>query len=258
MARILLVEDDEEWVYLIRESLPQHMVETAESYDGAMEALRQGVVYDVAIVDLNLVKPPDQGTAERFGDTILDMLGGDILKLLREEYPQTRRIAVTGLASGGVREILEDYHLDDLLLKGNMTVPAVRKAVRKAIERASDGIPPEVRAEQSRLRADFGPWCAETARRLDEHRRQLTSDIERDRRSAGRLTSQESAVLREKLSQLEAQLTELQTHHETLDRGRIRIDAELASMRTAEDGAAIRAEIDTLRNDMTRRLGADG
>jgi CheY-like chemotaxis protein len=258
MARILLVEDDEEWVYLIREALPQHVVDTASSYDGAMETLQRGVVYDVAIVDLNLVKPPDPGTRVRLGGTIRDMLGGGVLDLLREEYPQTRRIALTGLPPGKVREILDRYDVDDLLLKGDMTVPAVQDAVRVAIERASNGVPAEVRAERSQLQADFDRLYEETARQLDGRVRRLTEDIERDRRSSGRLPPQESAALHQKMAELQAQLAELAAHREALDRGRDRIDAMLASIRTAGDCATIKPEIDVLRSEMARRLGAEG
>jgi len=258
MARILLVEDDGEWVYLIREALPQHVVDTADSYDEAMKALRQSVIYDVAIVDLNLVKPPSPGAPMKIGGTIRDMLGGRVLDLLRKKYPQTRRIALTGLPPGKVREILVRYAVDDLLLKGDMTVPAVQEVVRAAIERASNGISAEVRAEQAQLQADFGQLCAETARQLDEQIRRLTSDIERDRRSSGRLAPQESAALLQKTSELQAQVAELAGHREVLDSGRARIDAMLASIRTAEDSVAIRAEIDALRSEMARRLGADG
>ena len=258
MAKILLVEDDEEWVYLIREALPQHVVETASSYDRAIEALRQDVVYDVAIVDLNLVKPPDPDARVRLGGTIRDMLGAGILVLLRENYPQTRRIALTGLPPGKVREILDRYKVDDLLLKGDMTVQAVQEVVQAAIESASSGIPAEVRAGQSQLKADFDRWCEETARQLDGRLKQLTNDIERDRRSSGRLSLQESAALRQKLSELQAQIAELAADREALDRGRARIAAMLADIKTAEDSAAIRPEIYALRSEMARRLGVDG
>jgi CheY-like chemotaxis protein len=156
MARILLVEDDEEWVYLIREALAQHVVHTANSYDGAMEALRQGVVYDVAIVDLNLVKPPGPGARVRLRGTVRDMLGGNILDLLRKEYPQTRRIALTGLPPGKVREILDRYDVDDLLLKGDMTVPAVQEAVLASLGSDPQAI---LRAESAdaQLKKKIGP-----------------------------------------------------------------------------------------------------
>lgn len=251
MARILLVEDNEDWVYLIREALQPHVVDTASSYDGAIEALRQGVVYDVAIVDFNLVKPPDPDARMRLGGAIRDMLGGRILDLLCKEYPQTRRIALTGLPPGRVREILDRYEVDDLLLKGDMTVPAVQEAVRTALERASNVIPAELREERSRLQADFGRWCEETAQQLDGGARRLTNDIERDRRSSGRLPPRESDALRQKMSELQAQLAELAAQREALDRGRARIDAMLASLRKAEDLATIRSEIDVLRSEMS-------
>jgi CheY-like chemotaxis protein len=120
--RILLVENSPEWQDSIRRGLPDHEVDMAPSYDEALAFLDVGPEYALAIVDLNL---NDSGTYSP-----LDMLGGDVLEHLRDNYPSTRRIALTGFPSATVHEIFERYDIDDLLLKQSLTIADLRKAVR--------------------------------------------------------------------------------------------------------------------------------
>jgi CheY-like chemotaxis protein len=133
--RILLVENSPEWQDSIRRGLPDHDVDLAPSYDEALALLDVGPEYALAIVDLNL------NDSESYNP--LDMLGGDVLEHLRENYPSTRRIALTASPSGTVRQIFERYDIDDLLLKQSLTIAELRKAVKVALARAGADTPPD-------------------------------------------------------------------------------------------------------------------
>src|SRR5215471_4435405 len=101
--RILLVENGSVWQDIIRRGLPDHEVDLAPSYDEALALLDVGPEYALAIVDLNL------NDSETYNS--LDLLGGEVLEHLRENYPSTRRIALTAFPSATVRQIFERYDI---------------------------------------------------------------------------------------------------------------------------------------------------
>jgi CheY-like chemotaxis protein len=150
MARILLVDNDQAWLNLIKGSMPAHEVDTASSYDEAERAICSGVAYDVAIVDLNLID-----SAERHTN---DLLGGKILELLRARYPATRRIALTAYSPSSAKRVIDRYAVDDLLLKGNMALSVVPEVVDAALALTSGLLPPGARARRSELYQDFAWW----------------------------------------------------------------------------------------------------
>jgi ActR/RegA family two-component response regulator len=132
MARILLVDNDSEWLGIIHRSLPEYQVDLAQSYDDAMARIRNEVPYDLAIVDLNLIDSPDRNTG--------DLLGSDILRHLAARSPATQRIVLTGLPPSNVkRQILDRYRVDDVLIKGNISLPAIRSVVLAAVARKEAG-----------------------------------------------------------------------------------------------------------------------
>lgn len=128
MARILHVEDDDEWINYVQRALADHRVDSAKSYEAALSLISGNVPYDVALVDLNL-----QENADR--------LGGEVLDLLMADYPATRRIVVTGRPpTGGMRtNILRRYAADEIILKGDTTLPDLRKAIAEALAHLATG-----------------------------------------------------------------------------------------------------------------------
>src|SRR6266700_4222802 len=152
MASILLIDNETEWLDLIRQALPEYDVGQAQTYHAALELLRDnGATYDVAIVDLNLLPA---GT---------DRLGGVILELMRDRYPSIRRIALTGFSLTAVKAAVFDrYEVDDLLLKKNMNLAEVRNVVETAMARTNNDVPRGLRAETSGMLASLRSWKAGT------------------------------------------------------------------------------------------------
>jgi CheY-like chemotaxis protein len=122
MARILHVENESEWIGVTRRALADHDVDSASTYEDALVLIRNNEPYDLALVDLNLEMSDDR-------------LGGEILDLLKAEYPDTPLILVTGnLPSGGLRDnVLNRYGVEDVIIKGTTTLPGLRRAVAAAL-----------------------------------------------------------------------------------------------------------------------------
>src|SRR5688572_18367073 len=111
MARILHVEDDEVWIEIVRENLLDHQVDSARSQPEAVKLISSGVLYDAALVDLEL---GNRGRA-----------GGEILDLLRYRYPGIRRIVLTGRVPGGAlyAGVFRRYEVEEVLVKQQFEVP---------------------------------------------------------------------------------------------------------------------------------------
>jgi CheY-like chemotaxis protein len=136
LPRILFVDDEQDWLDLIKRVLPEYLVDSAASYSDALSLLDTGEPYDVALIDLNLLEPGGR-----------DRLGGGILSILRDRYPATRRIAVTGMPPTAMRTLFEDFDLDDVILKGaNLSLADFREVVEHSLARGrgdnSRGSPP--------------------------------------------------------------------------------------------------------------------
>lgn len=175
MARILHVEDQGHWSDLIRRALADHTVDCASSHDEALGYLFAGNSYDLALVDLHLI-----------GDD--DFLGGEVLDLLRTGYPGTRRIVVTGSPPmGSLRaNIFERYGVEEIIIKGQSTLPDLRRVVEGALSRAADELPQDVKMRRSELRQRYYEWQRMHLSVLDRNLR----DAEDYVRNAGRLHAQ--------------------------------------------------------------------
>ena len=105
--RILIVDDDLEWLGLLTRLFPGHIVDAVQSFAEALKRVETpDHHYDVAVVDLNLLSDDDR-------------LGGDILGTLYQNSPSTLRIAVTGTPEGSMRlDVLDEYHVEDVFIKG--------------------------------------------------------------------------------------------------------------------------------------------
>ncbi len=106
VMRILIVDDDPEWLGLLTRLFPGHIVDAVQSFEEALKRVEApGHNYDVAIVDLNLLNDDDR-------------LGGDILDSLYRNSRSTLRIAVTGTPEGSMRrDVLDEYHVEDVFIK---------------------------------------------------------------------------------------------------------------------------------------------
>lgn len=168
MARILVVENDPFWLEKIIRSLPNDDVDGAQEYEVAVDLLSRNT-YDISIVDLNLLDTP-----EFYSD---DNLGGDILELLRSDYPATCRIALTGHTPSRVMGIVRKYGVADLLLKQNMALEAVKKVVQDALEGKSAELQPGVRVRRMGAQKDLNNWQASRSWMLQERLRELRNDL---------------------------------------------------------------------------------
>ncbi len=240
MARILLVDNDQDWLDLIARSLPEHEVDTAISYDAGVQAIRSGSPYDVAIIDLNLIDSPNRYTK--------DELGGKILDMLRDEYPSTRRIALTADTPSSVRQVLDKYDVHDLLLKKNMAFAVIGEAVKAALEGTSAPLAPGAQGLISDMRQDWRGWRHARAWQLDQQLQGLRNDLRSPAHGpAG--ASGGNAV-----ASLQARLSALEALKKDFSQACSRVEAMMGRASSAGDIAAIRDEIGKLR----QRFGTDG
>lgn len=128
MARIIHIEDEDEWIQHMRRALADHQVDSARTYEEALSLISGNAPYDLALVDLHLGESND-------------LLGGEVLDLLKADYPATPRIVITGSPPpGGMgANILRRYMAVELIIKGTTTLPDLRRAVAEAL--AHDPVP---------------------------------------------------------------------------------------------------------------------
>ena len=233
MARILLVDNDKDWLDLIKGSLPEHQVDTASSYKEAEQAIRSGITYDVAIVDLNLIDSPYRST--------LDGLGGKILRLLRVNFPEIRRIALTAYSPSSAKQVIDQYAVDDLLLKGNMALSVVPEVVEAALALTSAELPPGARARRSELQQDFGRWQQRCAVRFERLLRNARNELGS---TAIRLGEDDPIVMT-----LRAQLPALESRQEAFNRECSRVAAMLSHIGSVENVTLEQREIDKLKQE---------
>src|SRR5713101_2715791 len=111
--KILVVENDPDWLALVVRAFSDHVVKPVRYYPDAVQIVEaENVVYDVAIIDLNLLDPP----AHQARGYHPDLLGGDLLLKLHANHPSTLRVALTGIPSAGslLRSLMDRYHIDEL------------------------------------------------------------------------------------------------------------------------------------------------
>jgi CheY-like chemotaxis protein len=147
VARILHVDDEESWRRIVKESLADHHVESARSLNEAVRILGSAAPFDVALVDLVLTGAGDVD-------------GGELLDLLRSRYPSTGRVVITGNPPGGGlrRTIFERFDVEEVIIKGQLDVPDLRRVVEEAVSRNRDELSQELRLSRSALRQRFRDW----------------------------------------------------------------------------------------------------
>jgi len=167
LARILYVDDEEFWRDLVERRLQDHHVEAVDSLPAAIALLNSAAAYAVALVDLNLE-----------GDS--DAQGGELLDLLRRRYPATKRIVITGNPPAGSirRQIFERYDVEELIIKTDLELPDLRRAVEEAIAAGSGELSQSLRLNRSAVRQRFRDWQRIMADRLREERREAETHLE--------------------------------------------------------------------------------
>jgi len=182
VARIIYVEDEPAWLDLTRSALVGHQVDSAGSFREAVALIQENAPYDLALVDLNLEE----------GD---DRLGGEVLDLLRMDYPSTPRIVVTGHPPvGGLRaNIFERYGVEEIIIKGHTTLPDLRKIVTQVLRADSAmNVTQEVKIAKSELMQRYRDWYRHLESMIRTNIREAQDNARKPgktRRDQGRLMS---------------------------------------------------------------------
>jgi CheY-like chemotaxis protein len=147
VARIIYVEDGPEWIDIVRHALADHVVDFAMTWDEALVLLRSRDAYDLAIIDWNLEGDDDQ-------------TGGEVLDLLREDFPTTRRVVVTGSPPAGDLQlrIYDRYGVQGMIIKDKTRVRDLQLVVRRALNRPAKHIPVRVDLEATKLQGRYREW----------------------------------------------------------------------------------------------------
>lgn len=228
MTSILLIDDERDWLELIRRALPEYDVDQAESYDDALALLAGGAIYDVAIVDLNLLEIGSDG------------LGGVLLELMRDRYPSIRRIALTGMGPTSVRTVFDRFDVDDLLLKNKtINLAVVREVVEVALGRTTNDVPRDLRAKKSEMLTSVRSWKADILVRLDQRARTLRNDVLDAAREGKR--AEDSA---KELEALDAMSRNLEAECSQLTK-------LVSSIRTDDDLMSATQEFERLKNSIS-------
>ena len=223
MASILLIEDDGVWRNLIRQALPDYDIHQAQSYENALTLLDGGVIYDVAIVDLNL-----RGR--------VDNTGGRLLKIMRDRYPAIRLIALTGEPRTAVRDPFDEYDIDDLLLKQNISLATLRRVVEVALARTASDIPPDVQAKKSEVWNSFRLWNANILLALEQRARMLRNEVSDAARTGNRA---DDSARKQKALETEKQYLETESS---------KVAALVAAISTDQDVIRASQEIERLKS----------
>lgn len=191
MSRILHVEDEDSWRDFVKRALADHHIDSAASPDEALHYLQGGAAYDLALVDLNLIAPGD-------------LLGGEILDLLRTRYPSTRRVVVTGRPPwGSLRaNIFERYEVEEIIIKGQLNLPDLRRVVEGALDQKMWGVPQEVKLNKSELRQRLHDWQRSQASLMNDKIRKAEEYL----RNAEKLHERSALRAQEELSRVQTQL----------------------------------------------------
>jgi CheY-like chemotaxis protein len=167
LARILYVDDVEFWRDFVVRRLQDHHVDVVGSLSAAITLLDSEAPYTVVLVDLNL-------------ENDRDLQGGELLDLLSRRYPKTKRIVVTGSPpAGSIRKhVFERYDVHELIIKKDMELPDLIRAVEEAITNGDDDLPQSLRLNRSAVRQRFRDWQRAQSDRLRATRREAEAHLE--------------------------------------------------------------------------------
>jgi CheY-like chemotaxis protein len=239
VAKIIHVEDEPQWVDVVRRALADHEVDSARTWEQALALLRGPVVYDIALIDLS-------GGADKEGEELLD--------LLRVDFPATRRVVITAFPPpGDLRSRIYDrYGVEDIIIKDKTTLPDLQLVVRRALRREANEVPAAVNLEATALREDFRDWQATTQDEIRREVREAITSALHAGRSPGGVQAEGAEAVRGDWQSLQHQLgTECG-----------RIDALIAAAQTSAEVSAAARELAQLKDhiaaEMRRLRGASG
>jgi hypothetical protein len=243
-VKILVVENDPEWLGLVLLLFQDHVVKPIQDYADALSIVEAGnVVYDVAIVDLNLI---DQPADRPLGHRRRDMLGGELLLKLYEEHPSTLRIALTGAPpTGPLRQGLVDrYHVYEFFMKEDLDPADLRRVVLDSpaakaavLEPAVPGIEAQIADQRDKLQAWAEVRQAQLSQRLDDHQNDL--------RAAGRIGADGAEAAADE-ADLRSAIERVTTQLDAIPSDCARIEGMLDEARSPRDVARAAQEIDRL------------
>jgi len=224
LERIIHVEDEPAWVEFMRNALADYRVDSAQTFKAALDLIRGNMPYDLALVDLNLERDDD-------------LLGGEILDLLKIDYPSTRRIVVTGRPPGGsLRANISDrYGVEEIIIKGRTTIPDLRRVVAETLQTARGDEPAQdVRLAKSELTQRYRDWRESQATRIQTHVRDARDQAREAGRRGGAASPADASLDRWLLFQRNFQ-------HDCTD-----LEAILSGIRTMPDVTAASARLEQL------------
>ncbi len=84
----------------------------------------------------------------------------EILDLLLTRYSSTRRVVVTGRPPWGSlrRNIFERYEVEEIIIKGQLALPDLRRVVEGALDQKMWRAPQDVKLKRSGLRQRLRDW----------------------------------------------------------------------------------------------------
>lgn len=230
MARILHVEDDPVWRDLTRRRLKDHQVDSAGSLQEALDYLRDGAHYDLALVDLKL-------------DTDSDLGGGDVLDVLGRIYPETRRIVVTGRPpAGSVRAtVFERFGVEEIIIKGEFDAPDLRRVVEEALARTPGGLSQSLRLRRSELRQRYRDW-----------RRRVGSELREEIRVAEEHVYDAARVSDQTKRRAEQAVSDAKDKKATFEEESNRVHLMLDAIRTPKDLVAAADTLDAAEDHFSQ------
>jgi CheY-like chemotaxis protein len=243
--QILVVENDPEWLELMLRLFPDHVVTPVRNYVEALPIIEaENMVYDAAIVDLNLMDPPGDRPPDQ---RRRDMLGGELLLKLFENHKSTFRIALTGLPPRGPvrRDLMDHYHVNEFFMKEDMDPaelrslvldsPAARAAAR---EPARPGVAARVEEERTRLRGWALVREAQLSQRIEDYQNDLRS-VGQIKGRGGKNAAPDEAALKSAIKRLAAQRAAIPDEC-------ARVEGLLAAARSTDAVSRAGREIDRL------------
>jgi len=147
------VDDEAVWLGIVQRALIEHhQLDCASTYEEALGRIEAGPAYDLALTDLQL---------EREGDK----LGERLLGLLRDHYPATRRVIMTGRLPVGalLTNILKEYDPQEIIIKGDMSPQYIRKIVDNVLRGDAAGdVSQDVAIRKAELAQEYRQWHQQT------------------------------------------------------------------------------------------------
>jgi DNA-binding response OmpR family regulator len=128
--KILHLEDDQEWLQIVRDALGEFNVYGAQTLKDAFD-LYQDMDFDVAILDISLI--PDDSQDEQ-GEFLLKALEG--LSILPGKRIIILSAYLTGSYQDRMRKYFKHYRVMDAIPKQDFDSKAFRKLVEEAANSA--------------------------------------------------------------------------------------------------------------------------